>query len=46
MTPVVGLGAGDLAHGVVKGLAEDLDLEVNGVAGEVAFRPAPVKGPS
>jgi hypothetical protein len=26
----------------VEGQAEDLDAEVNGVAGEVAFRPAPV----
>ena len=32
----------DLAHGVVEGQAEDLDMEVNGVAGEVAFGPAPV----
>ena len=40
--PVVGLCAGDLAHGVVEGQAEDLDMEVNGVAGEVALRPAPV----
>ena len=26
----------------MEGQAEDLDVEVNGVAGEVAFRPAPV----
>jgi len=42
MTPAAGLWAGDLAHGVVEGQAEDLDVEVNGVAGEVAFGPAPV----
>ena len=28
--------AGDLAHGVVEGQAEDLDEEVDGVASEVA----------
>lgn len=32
----------DLAHGVVEGQAEDLDVEVNGIAGKIAFRPAPV----
>jgi len=32
----------DVPHGVVEGQAEDLDMEVNGVAGEVALRPAPV----
>ena len=42
MTPTAVLCASDLAHGVVKGQAEDLDVEVNGVAGEVAFGPAPV----
>ncbi len=43
MTPAAGLlCAGDLAHGVVEGQAEDLDVEVNGVAGQIAFRPAPV----
>ncbi len=42
MTPAAVLCAGDLAHGVVEGQAEDLDVEVNGVAGEVAFWPAPV----
>jgi hypothetical protein len=42
MTPAVVLCAGDLAHGVVEGQAEDLDMEVNGVASEVAFGPAPV----
>jgi len=36
------LGAGDLAHGVVEGEAEDLDKEVDGVAGQVALGPAPV----
>jgi hypothetical protein len=34
--------AGDVAHSVVKWEAEDLDEEVNGVAGEVALGPAPV----
>jgi len=43
MTPAVRLlSSGDLAHGVVEGHAEDLEVEVNGVAGEVAFGPAPV----
>jgi len=36
------LGAGDLAHGIVEGQAEDLDMEVNGIASEVAFGPAPI----
>ena len=36
------LGAGDLAHGVVEGEAEHLDMEVDGIAGEVAFGPAPI----
>jgi hypothetical protein len=31
------LGARDLAHGVVEGQAEHLHVEVNGVAGEIAF---------
>ena len=30
------------AHGIVEGQAEDLNAEVNGVAGEVALRPAPI----
>ena len=42
MTPAVVLDAGDLAHGIVEGQAEDLDMKVNGVAGQVAFGPAPV----
>ncbi len=42
MTLADGLCAGDLAHGVVEGQAEDLDVEVNSIAGEVSFRPAPV----
>jgi hypothetical protein len=42
MTRAVVLCASDLAHGVVKGQTENLNMEVNGVAGEVAFRPAPV----
>ena len=33
---------GDLAHGLVEGQAEHLDMEVDSVAGEVALRPAPV----
>ena len=36
------LCAGDLAHGVMEGKAEHLDMEVDGVAGQIAFRPAPV----
>ena len=36
------LGAGDLAHGIMEGQAEDLDMEVNGVPGQIALRPAPV----
>ena len=45
MTPAVGLlCASDLAHGVVEGQAEDLDMEVNGIASEfqpdlLAFHP-------
>jgi len=35
-------GAGDLAHGVVEGQAEHLDVEVDGVAGHVSLWPAPV----
>jgi hypothetical protein len=31
MTPAAGLCGGDLAHGVVEGQAEDLDVEVNGI---------------
>ena len=31
-------------HGVVKGEAEHLDVEVNGVASQVAFGPAPIAG--
>lgn len=42
MTPPAGLCAGDLAHGVVEGQSQDLDMEVNGVAGQVALWPAPV----
>src|SRR5437879_4139800 len=36
------LRAGDLPHGVVEGQAEHLDKEVDGVAGQVAWGPAPV----
>jgi len=32
----------NLAHGIVEGMAKDLDGEVDGVAGQIAFRPAPV----
>ena len=42
MTPAAGLLAGNQAHGVVERQAEDLDVEVDGIAGEVAFGPAPV----
>ena len=42
MPPAVVLGAGDQAHGIMEGQADNLDVEVNGVAGEVAFGPAPV----
>ena len=41
MTPAVVLDVGDLADGIVEGQAEDLDVEVNGVARKVAFGPAP-----
>lgn len=36
------LYSGDLAHGVVEGQAQDLEVKVNGVASQVALRPAPV----
>jgi hypothetical protein len=42
VTPVVVLGWSDVAHGVVEGEAQDLDVEVNGIAGELAFGPTPV----
>ena len=42
MTPGDGLFGGNLAHGIVEGQAEDLDVEVDGIASEVAFGPAPV----
>ena len=42
MTLAAGLCAGDLAHGVVEGQTKNLDMEVNGIAGQIAFRPAPV----
>src|SRR2546430_3138846 len=34
--------AGDLAHGIVKAQAQDLDEELDGVAGQFALGPAPV----
>ena len=41
--PVAGLWrAGDLAHGIVEGQAEDLDVKVNGVSGQITLWPAPV----
>ena len=40
--PAVRLCCSDLAHGVMEGHAENLDVEVYGVAGEISFRPAPV----
>jgi hypothetical protein len=42
MTPAAGLGAGDLTHGVLEGQTKNLDVEVDGIAGEIAIRPAPV----
>jgi hypothetical protein len=36
------LGGGDVAHGIVKRHPQHLDEEVDGVAGQVPFRPAPV----
>jgi hypothetical protein len=36
------LCAGDLAHGIVEGQAEDLDVEVDSVAGQITFGPAPI----
>lgn len=37
------LYSGDAPHGIVEGEVEDLDVEVNGVASQVAFGPAPVR---
>ena len=34
------LGSGDLAHGIFEGKAQDLDKEVDGVAGQIALWPA------
>ena len=39
---VFDLLAGDLAHGVVEGKAQDLDEEVDGVSGQIALGPTPV----
>ncbi len=36
------LSAGDQAHGVVEGQAEELDTEVNGISSKVALRPTPI----
>ena len=36
------LGTDDLAHGLVEAQAEDLDEEVDGVAGLVTLGPAPI----
>ena len=41
-TPVADLCSGDLAHSVVEGQAQDLDKEVDSVAGQITIRPAPV----
>ncbi len=41
MDPAGVLRAADEAHGVVEGETEDLGVEVDGVAGEVALGPAP-----
>jgi len=37
-----GLGSSNLAHGVVEGQAEHLDIEVDCVAGPVSLGPAPI----
>ncbi len=37
-----GLLSGDLAHGVVEAQAQNLNEEVDGVAGQVASRPLPI----
>ncbi|HEY6182195.1 MAG TPA: hypothetical protein VIW67_08115 [Terriglobales bacterium] len=37
-----GLGPGDFAHGVVEVQAQDLNEEVDGVAGQLALGPSPV----
>ena len=42
MPPAVVLCAGDLAHGIVEGQAEHLNMEVNGVPSQITFEPAPV----
>ena len=39
---MVVLCADNLAHGIMEGQAEHLDVEVNGVAGEVALGPTPI----
>ena len=39
---VVGSSSRDRTHGVVEREAEDLDVEVDGVAGQVSCGPAPV----
>lgn len=36
-------GSDDLAHGVMEVQAQDLDLEVDGIALEVALGPAPIR---
>ena len=38
----MGLSGGDPAHGVIKGQAQDLDEEVNGIASQVALGPTPI----
>ena len=43
MLGVRSVGVEDFAHGVVEAQAEDLDEEVDGVAGLVALGPAPVR---
>ena len=40
--PVAGSCSGEVSHGVVEGQAEDLDMEVDGVASQVTLWPAPV----
>lgn len=42
MRPVGASGTQEGAHGVVEAHSQDLDAEVNGVAGQMALGPAPI----
>ena len=42
VTPAVVLDAGDLVHGIMEGQTENLNVEVNRIAGKVALGRAPV----